>query len=103
MKIKFRNFTPYIIVLNNGDVFESEGIARVTTLFTGFDENNICFQKFGKVEGLPEKEKGVLLIVSLLILLVSDRDDLVAPAADHPKCIKDKKGQIISVPGFVRK
>jgi len=103
MKAKFRNFTPHAIVLNSGEVFESEGIARVAVSFTQFDENKVCSQKFGEVEGLPEKEEGVYVIVSLLVLQASDRDDLVAPASGHPECVRNEKGQIVSVPGFVHK
>ncbi len=103
MKAKFRNFTPHAINLNDGTVIESEGVARVAASFTDFDENNVCSQIFGKVEGLPEKEEGVYIIVSLLVLQASDRDDLVAPASGHPECIRDEKGRIVSVPGFVRK
>ena len=103
MKAKFRNFTPHAINLNDGTVIESEGIARVAAKFTEFDENKICSQEFGEVEGLPEKEEGVLIIVSSLVMQASDRDDLVAPATGHPECIRDEKGRIVSVPGFVRK
>lgn len=103
MKAKFRNYTPHDIVLNSGEVFKSEGIARVAVSFTDFDENMTCSQEFGEVEGLPEKEEGVYVIVSLLVLQASDRGDLVAPASGHPECIRDEKGRIVSVPGFVRK
>lgn len=103
MKAKFRNYTLHDIVLNSGEVFKSEGIAHVAASFTEFDENRICSQEFGEVEGLPEKEEGVYIIVSLLVLQASDRDDLVAPASGHPECIRDEKGRIVSVPGFVRK
>lgn len=103
MKAKFRNFTPHAINLNDGTVIESEGVARVAASFTDFDENNVCSQIFGKVEGLPEKEEGVYIIVSSLVLQASGRDDLVAPATGHTECIRNGNGQIVSVPGFVRK
>ena len=32
----------------------------------------------------------------------SDRADLVAPATGHPDIIRCSKGQIVSVPGFVK-
>ena len=72
MKAKFRDFTPHAINLNDGTVIESEGIARVAASFTDFDENKICSQEFGEVEGLPEKEEGVYIIVSLLVLQASE-------------------------------
>jgi hypothetical protein len=31
-----------------------------------------------------------------------DRDDVVAPATGHPDTMRNDKGHIISVPGFVR-
>ena len=104
MKAKFRNFTPHDIKLNCGEVFKSEGIARIAASFTAFDENRICSQTFGEVYGLPEKQENTFIIVSALVLqAIDDRDDLVAPATGHPECVRDERGQIISVPGFVKK
>lgn len=103
MKTKFRNFTPHDVVLNSGEVFKSEGIARVSASFTEFDENKICNQVLGEVYGLPEKQENTFIIVSILVLQASNRDDLVAPATGHPECVRDERGQIISVPGFVSK
>jgi hypothetical protein len=37
-----------------------------------------------------------------MVLAASNRDDLVAPATGHPDTIRNEKGQIISVPGFVQ-
>mgnify|MGYP006914491380 FL=1 len=102
MKAKFRNFTPHDIILNSGEVFKSEGIARVSASHTAFDENRICSQTFGEVYGLPEKQENTFIIVSALVLQAIDRDDLVAPATGHPECVRDERGQIISVPGFVK-
>jgi hypothetical protein len=101
MKAKFRNFTPHDVKLNSGEVFKSEGIARIAASFTPFDENRICSQTFGEVYGLPEKQENTFIIVSALVLQAIDRDDLVAPATGHPECVRDERGQIISVPGFV--
>ena len=44
-----------------------------------------------------------MLIVSAMVLSASDRTDLVAPATGHPDTIRNDKGQIISVPGFICK
>ena len=101
--IKFRNFTPHPIVMNDGTTFESEGIARVANSFTEFDSNQCCHVKYGEVEGLPNPEDGVMLIVSAMVLSASDREDLVAPATGHPEAIRNEKGQIVSVPGFICK
>lgn len=45
------------------------------------------------------------MIVSGLVLQAApaDRDDLVSPATGHRECIRDEKGMIKSVPGFVRR
>lgn len=98
---KFRNFTPHTINLNDGRSFASEGIARVSASFTEFNNDGICRQEFGEVEGLPAPEEGVKLIVSAMVLSASNRTDLVAPATGHPDTVRNEKGHIVSVPGFV--
>ena len=100
----FKNFTPHSIVLNSGEVFESEGLARVSASFSDF-ENGICSQVFGEVTGLPAPEDGVMLIVSAMVLSAAKsqgRVDVVAPATGHPACRRNEAGHIVSVPGFVR-
>lgn len=98
---KFRNYTPHTINLNDGRSFPSEGVARVSATFTKFSNDGICRQEFGEVEGLPEPQEGVKLIVSAMVLSASNRTDLVAPATGHPDTIRNEKGHIVSVPGFV--
>lgn len=101
----FKNFTPHSIVLNDGTVFASEGLARVSASFSEFDENGVCTQVFGEVTGLPTPEDGVLLIVSAMVLSAAQsqgRTDVVAPATGHPLCVRNEAGHIVSVPGFVR-
>jgi hypothetical protein len=47
----------------------------------------------------------VLYIVSALVLTAAKaavRTDCVAPATGHPDCVRNDKGFIVSVPGFVR-
>lgn len=97
----FRNFTPHEIKLNDGRSFKSQGVARVSASFTGFDGDGICRQEFGDVQGLPDPQDGVKLIVSAMVLAASDRADLVAPATGHPETVRNEKGHIVSVPGFV--
>ena len=102
-KISFRNFTPHTIVLNDGRSFESEGVARVAASFTEF-KNDVCEQTFGEITGLPEPVEGVKYIVSALVLAAAKaagRTDVVAPATGHPACVRNEKGFIVSVPGFV--
>jgi hypothetical protein len=98
--MKFRNFTPHDIVLNDGKVFKSEGIARVTTRYSAI-KGYLCNQVFGVVEGLPKEKSDVKIIVSAIVLQASNRKDLVAPATGHPETIRDEKGHIVSVPCFV--
>lgn len=101
--MKFLNYTPHEIILNDGRSFPSEGVARVSATFTNFDNDGICRQEFGEVEGLPEPQEGVKLIVSAMVFSASDRPDLVAPATGHPDTKRNEKGHIVSVPGFVGK
>ena len=101
--MKHLNYTPHTIVLNSGVSYPSVGVARVSASFSNFDSNLVCQQVFGAVEGLPEQQDGTLLIVSAMVLSASDRDDLVAPATGHPDTIRNDKGHIVSVPGFVSK
>lgn len=101
----FKNYTPHTITLNDGREFASEGLARVSATFSPFDENGVCAQEFGQVTGLPEPAADTLYIVSALVLTAAKaagRTDCVAPATGHPDCVRDEKGFIKSVPGFVK-
>ena len=97
----FLNYTPHNICLNNGETFVSVGVARVGNEFTDFDDDLVCKQTFGMVEGLPKEVEGTKLIVSGLVLSATLRKDLVAPATGHKDVIRNDKGHIVSVPGFV--
>lgn len=99
----YLNFTPHTINLNDGTSYPSQGIARVSATFTDFDSDGVCQQKFGDVQGLPDPQDGVKLIVSAMVLSASNRTDLVAPATGHPDTVRNDKGHIVSVPGFVSK
>nr|WP_311147296.1 hypothetical protein [Prevotella pallens] len=101
----FKNYTPHPIALNDGRSFASEGLARVSATFSSFDENGVCSQQFGDVTGLPAPADDTLYIVSALVLTAAKaqgRTDCVAPATGHPDCVRNDKGFIVSVPGFVR-
>lgn len=102
---QFKNLTPHVIVLNDGRTFASEGLARVSATFTDINIDGVCEQQFGEIIGLPEPEKDVVYIVSALVLAAAERierDDCVAPATGHPECVRDERGHIVSVPGFVK-
>lgn len=101
------NLTPHAIVLNNGKEFVPSGtVARVTselTVANVIDGIAIYSQTFGDITGLAEPNPDTIYIVSALVLAASDRDDLVAPATGHKDVIRNESGQIVSVPGFVRR
>ena len=103
--MKFVNLTPHKIVLNDGTSFESEGVARVSSKYTDFNEDKICEMVFeDEITGLPEPEKDTIYIVSSIVLPVAKqkgRNDVVAPATGHPDCCREN-GFVKSVPGFVR-
>ena len=98
--MKYENYTPHAIVLNDSRVFQSLGVARVEATFSDI-KNDVCRQVFGEVTGLPDAKEGVRLIVSGMVLSASSRADLVAPATGHPLTVRNDKGHIVSVPGFV--
>lgn len=104
--MKTINLCPHAIVLNDGYVVGTSGIvARVSASYTEFDENGVCEQTFGAIQGLPEPVEGTAYVVSALVLAAakqSGRTDCIAPATGHPDCKRNESGQIISVPGFVR-
>lgn len=100
--MKFKNYTPHMVNLNDGREFASEGVARLSVSFSTPDENGLVRQVFGEIEGLPEPEKDTMFIVSLIVLQASERRDLVAPATGHPDTVR-KDGKIVSVPYFVTK
>lgn len=98
----FRNFTPHGVCLNDGTVFPSEGVARVSSFHSEFVDG-VCSVTFGEVTGLPPVESGVLIIVSAMVKEAArlvGRTDLVSPATGHPECVR-VEGQVKSVPGFV--
>jgi len=98
--MKYENYTPHAIRLNDGREFKSLGVARVEATFSDIN-NDVCRQVFGDVQGLPDAQEGVTLIVSGMVLSASSRADLVAPATGHPLTVRNDKGHIVSVPGFV--
>ena len=103
--MRFINLTPHAIVLNDGTRFEPSGtIARVSVSFSEFNSDRICDQVFGEIQHLPEPVEDTALIVSGMVLSANNgrRTDLVAPATGHANVVRNDKGHIISVPGFVR-
>jgi len=111
------NLTPHIIKLNSGKEFppfwilRSGTVARVSAQFSLTtspellkEEIYIYTVEYGEIEGLPEPEEGKLYIVSAMVLEAGKRigrNDLLAPATGHPETIRNERGEIISVPGFI--
>ena len=54
--------------------------------------------KVKKVAGIPQKQDGVMYIVSLFVLQNAVREDLIAPDTNSAK--RDDKGRIIAVRGW---
>lgn len=98
----FVNYTPHTIVLNNGTSYPSQGIERVSSSFSDFNDDNICNVIYSDVQGLPDPKLNTKYIVSNIVLSVlkGKRNDLVAPATSHPNCVR-LDGYIVSVPGFI--
>ncbi len=103
---KFINLTPHEINLNDGRSFPPSGkVARIKDTFSPFDKDGICDVNYGGEEDLPEAEKDIIYIVSAMVLQAvrySSHYNCVAPATGHPDAKRNEKGQIVSVPGFVR-
>lgn len=97
------NCTPHDICTNDGQRIPASGnVARVSATFSEIVDGH-CRQSFGDVSGIPAPQAGVLYIVSGMVFDATDRVDVVAPATGHPQCIRNEKGQIVSVPAFIVK
>ena len=97
------NCTPHEVMLNSGERFpRSSFLARVSARFIEVEPGRFV-QEFGQVEGLPSPSEGTLFIVSAMVFSASTREDLIAPATGHPDVVRDERGQIVSVPGFIVK
>ena len=100
--MKYVNLTPHPITLLDGTIFPPSGkVARVTNLFTEFNEYNICKVVYGNLIDVPEPEEDTLYIVSQMVWAATDRKDIIAPATGHPNCKRNEKGFIEAVPGFI--
>ena len=106
--IKFKNYTPHTIEMNDGTRYKSEGVCRVKAVFSEPNTDNICITTYGNIEGLPAKEPYTYFIVSIMVLNANAklpeserRYDLVAPATGHPNTIRNSEGLIMSVPCFI--
>ena len=104
-----KNLTPHLVVIQDGErkieLQPSGIIPRVETVETPTDriEGISCVTRItGDVEGLPDPEVGVFLLVSSMVFDASDRSDLVAPDTGKT-CIRDEAGRIIAVTRLIRR
>lgn len=97
------NLTPHDVVLNDGTTFPPSGkVARVTTNY--YKVGGIFTEvSYGEVVNLPPEQPDTVYIVSAIVSGATDRKDVVCPATSHPKCIRNEKGQIVSVPYLIIK
>ena len=103
--MNYVNLTPHDVVFNDGRVFTKSGsLARVSASFSE-PVDDVSYQCFGKVEGLPEPQPNTRYIVSGIVLaaLSGTRPDVVAPATGHPAAVRTEDGKgFKSVPCFVQ-
>jgi hypothetical protein len=115
-----KNFTPHTVKVidNNGNVYleippegvqvrvkeqvEHEGILQIKHegLLRGVP---VVSKEYSEIEGLPEPEEGVTLIVSVIVLNASDRTDLVCPDTGPDSVVRDEGGNILGVRRFQKK
>ena len=112
--MRFINLTPHVINVQPAasdalvPIPPSGNIARVSKvstlkghLDTLFGSIELFSDEFGDVEGVPDPEEGVLLIVSGLVAAhptISGRDDVIRPG----DLIRDENGRPIGCKGFKR-
>ena len=106
--INLINCTPHSITVTdmNGleTTFQPSGmVARVemnTQTVGNVDGFELTKNVVGSVTGIPnEIEENTFYIVSAMVLANSNRTDLVAP--DTNRAVRNDRGHIVSVPGFV--
>lgn len=104
--MKFINLTPHAINVA-GVVYPASGeTARVAVSHvegTPVDGVRTFTQVYGDVQGIPAPVDGVMYIVSAMVFAATDRADVVAPATGHDEIVRNEKGHIVSVPGFITK
>lgn len=102
-----KNLTPHpvTIIMPDGEALTlpPEGIVPrrgTETTDTGETINGIPVVRnsLGAVQGLPEPEEGVVLVVPFLICqALPDRSDLVAPDTTPDSVVRDDQGRIVGV------
>jgi hypothetical protein len=81
----------------------SGSVVRVEQVIGSFDPVTLTADStWGPIIGLPEPEGDTIYVVSALVATAAKREDVVSPASNHPLTERNKSGQIVSVPGFIR-
>jgi len=117
--VEFLNLTPHEVT-----IFDAEGknvimrippsgvVARVETVseIIGYCDAGqvkipVRATRYGEIRGLPEAKKGVIYIVSTVVLLALKakgikRNDVVAPDTNPDSVVRDEQGRVIGVKYF---
>jgi hypothetical protein len=108
--MELKNFTPHEVTVFSGEEVvehvQSIGVARVSEVCVDSEAINgipTVAKRYDAVVGLPEPCDGVICIVSLPVLQVSDRPDLVCPDTGPDSVVRDKEGKILGVRRFQRR
>lgn len=102
--MKIRNFTPHQINIEGREPIASEGIARCTEIsktVDNFDGIDIIEKKFGELIDLPEPEKDVIYVVSIITATAAKalgRNDCYIPG----EVIRDEQGRVIGCKNLAR-
>ena len=100
--MKFINLTQHDINLNSGKVIPASGtVARLEQQTGFFNEDGIAVSWIKRAIGVPLPEDGTTYIVSLPVAQYCKRSDVVSPATNHQDTIRNEKGHVVSVPGFL--
>ena len=105
--VELINLTPHDIIVDNGNdliKYPPSGIiARVeskTEIIGSINNIPISTIKYGDPINIPPKKENTIYIVSSLVRSLSKRNDLVSP--DTNNSIRDEKGRIVAVKGFIK-
>ena len=86
---------------------EVEGLPVLTGHYCGNCETFCEAESNGNCVNFWDCVENVIFIVSAMVLDANKRSknpftNLVAPATGHPETVRNEKGHIVSVPGFVK-
>jgi hypothetical protein len=62
----------------------------------------VSTQTYGEITGLPDRKPNTVYLVSLVVRMATDRDDLLSPDTSPQGAVRNENGQIIGTRGFVR-